>query len=38
VGYDWGGSIALLMGVENHKGFNKIISFMPAYGGKTNPD
>ena len=32
VGYDWGGSIALRMGVQNSNGFENIIAFMPAYG------
>ena len=38
MGYDWGGSIAMLMGVENSKAYTNIIGFMPAYRGKKNPD
>ena len=32
VGYDWGGSIALRLGVQNSADFENIIAFMPAYG------
>ena len=28
----------MLMGVENSKAYSNVIAFMPAYGGKTNPD
>lgn len=28
----------MLMGVENSKAYSNIIAFMPAYGGKKNPD
>ena len=30
-GYDWGGAIALKMGVNDSKSFSKIIAFHPSY-------
>ena len=30
-GYDWGGCIAMKMGIQNSKGFSKIIALHPSY-------
>ena len=32
IGYDWGGSIALRLGIYYPSNFEYIIPFMPAYG------
>ena len=39
VGYDWGGNVALRLGVAYPKLFSFIVAFMPAYGeGEYNKD
>lgn len=41
MGYDWGASVALLMGLQDSTRkaprLSQLICFMPAYGGKNRP-